>query len=173
MWKNPYIRKEGIVWKGNLCGFPFLFNQPRRKAPGSFQPIGLKWEGFPPNRLKGKPSGLPFSLFFGRLDEKKFCLLQVLRYRRVVNQTSTNCYKSFKFTDFFNRTKNNWKWHQSTVPQSVDVILILFDYVALCSMKIHRMNTVFVPYFPNSTHESVFTLQIVSICFQVSWKRFP
>ena len=48
------------------------------------------------NRLKGKPFGSPFSLFFGRLDEKKFCLLQFLRYRRVVNQTSTNCYKTIK-----------------------------------------------------------------------------
>ena len=39
---------------------------------------------------------LALFLFFGRLDEKKFCLLQVLRYRRVVKQTSANCYKSLK-----------------------------------------------------------------------------
>ena len=52
----------------------------------------------------GKPSGLPFSLFFGRLAEKKFCLLQVLRYRRVVNQTSSNCYKSLKSKNIFMST---------------------------------------------------------------------
>jgi len=35
-------------------------------------------------------------LVFGRLDEKKFCLLQVLRYRRVVKQYSAVCYKRLK-----------------------------------------------------------------------------
>ena len=34
----------------------------------------------PPEREQGQPGGWPCSLFFGRLDEKKFCLLQVLRY---------------------------------------------------------------------------------------------
>ena len=35
-------------------------------------------------------------LVFGRLDEKKFCLLQVLRYRRIVKQYSAVCYKRLK-----------------------------------------------------------------------------
>jgi hypothetical protein len=42
------------------------------------------------------------------LDEKKFCLLQVLRYKRVVKQTSVICYKSFKFSSkrfFASRSK--------------------------------------------------------------------
>jgi hypothetical protein len=39
---------------------------------------------------------LAFPLCFGRSDEKKFCLLQVLRYKGFVKQKSVNCYKSFK-----------------------------------------------------------------------------
>ena len=36
------------------------------------------------------------SPFGGRLDEKKFCLLQVLQYPIVVKQTSGDCFKSLK-----------------------------------------------------------------------------
>lgn len=46
------------------------------------------------NRASRKAGPEPY--WFGRLDEKKFCLLQVLRYRRVVKETSVNCYKSLK-----------------------------------------------------------------------------
>ena len=49
-----------------------------------------------PETGTGPAFRLALFLIFGRLDEKKFCLLQVLRYRRVVKQTSGNCYKSFK-----------------------------------------------------------------------------
>jgi hypothetical protein len=50
-----------------------------------------------PGTEKKKPAlRLVFSLCFGRSDEKKFCLLQVLRYRGFVKQKSMNCYKSIK-----------------------------------------------------------------------------
>ena len=47
---------------------------------------------------------LVFSLCFGRSDEKKFCLLQLLRYRGFVKQKSINCYKSFKSHFFIKKS---------------------------------------------------------------------
>ena len=59
---------------------------------------------FSNNTEQGQPCGWPCSVLFGRLDEKKFCLLQVLLYKRVVNQTSKNCYKSLKSENIFMST---------------------------------------------------------------------
>ena len=74
-------------------------------------------------------------------------------------------YKSLKFTRFSIQTNFYKKVLVMTAPQWIGRFFNLLKFVTVCIAFRHKIYTKFYPYFPNSTHESIFTLQIASSSF--------
>ena len=76
----------------------------KRQRERPAKPGDIYWKALPhvhcplpmPGMEKDRSYDRSFPIFFGRLDEKKFCLLQGLRYGSFVKETSRSCYKSIK-----------------------------------------------------------------------------
>ena len=94
--------KQGICIHFQFCISPVFLSFTRMQF---CPPSAAKFKDyfFPGNTIcnqvqmgKDRPCDRSFPIFFGRLDEKKFCLLQELRYGSFVKETSESCYKSIK-----------------------------------------------------------------------------
>ena len=84
---KPY---KPVLWSAILR--PVLFLGERSLHGGARKPRRREW------KKTGLTTGL-FPYFLEDWMKRSFCLLQVLRYRSFVKETSGSCYKSIKSSD--------------------------------------------------------------------------